>query len=221
MGVAAGGRSDGVVSVFFRVRVLRYRGPSISERLCARGVGAANEQQMQALALGAFFAAARRADARFSIGRRSQGLFEAYERRGQAPPMLLSQLCASACKSRETRFVQLKEPQKPELHVLLDSRPAGERGKRRLRRFPRPSTSIQKWPWHWNAAYYARERAPTQPDTRKQPIRSLLRDTQAPRLVTRGESPHSRRKRQHQSGHARHRRARANDTQPSTTILEQ
>ena len=39
-GVARYGRSDGVVSVFFRVRVLRCRGPSISERLSVRAASA-------------------------------------------------------------------------------------------------------------------------------------------------------------------------------------
>ena len=57
--------------------------------------------------------------------------------------MLLGQLCASACKARETRFLQRKIEQKPELRVLLGHRLTGERGKRRLRRFQRPSTSIQ------------------------------------------------------------------------------
>ena len=39
-GVARYGRRDGVVSVVFRVRVLRYRGPSISDRLCVRAASA-------------------------------------------------------------------------------------------------------------------------------------------------------------------------------------
>ena len=45
--------------------------------------------------------------------------------------------------NRETRFLPGKEQQKPELRVLLGHRLTGERGKRRLRRFQRPSTSIQ------------------------------------------------------------------------------
>ena len=131
------------VSVFSCACVALQRPQHFGALVCARGVGAADEQQMQALALGAFFAAARRADARFSTGGRLHGLFEAYERRGQAPPMLLIANFAPQPANRETRFLPGKEQQKPELRVFLGRRLTGERGKRRLRRFPRPSTSIQ------------------------------------------------------------------------------